>query len=158
MPKFRFLIAASMLMASAPALAAADSYIKFDTVEGEARTIDIQSWSWGATQTSAGSHQGTARGSSAGLTEPVAADGTLTIVSPRDPASGQATGKRSSCPTGKHFPKATLVLKRETYQLSDVTVSSCEAAGIALTYQKIEMESASGKLKATRTRSNIQNN
>lgn len=79
-------------------------------------------------------------------------------MSPRDPASGQATGKRSSCPTGKHFPKATLVLKRETYQLSDVTISSCDAAGIALTYQKIEIENASGKLKATKTRSNIQNN
>lgn len=150
MQRIASIIAATLAFSATPAIAASDTYLKLDTVEGEARTIDVHSWSWGASN---------AGRSATPAAEPAATDGVLTIVSPRDPASGQASGKRSHCPAGNHFPSAVLVLKREAYKLTDVTVTTCDAAGAAFTYHKIEIENAqAGRLKSTKTRSNIQNN
>lgn len=154
----------ALLLAATPVFAASDAYLKIDTIEGEARTIEIDSWSWGASNSSGKKafNQNSSR-SNARLAEPVASDGTLNIVSPRDRATGQASGKRSHCPVGKHFPTAQLVLKQNTYSLNGVSIDSCGPEGVALTYQKIEMKAAdaapeSGSTKATKTRSNIQNN
>ncbi|NCU11529.1 MAG: hypothetical protein GXC70_05110, partial [Sphingomonadaceae bacterium] len=67
----------AMLTMAAPALASAAGYIKFDGVDGEAATeVALDGWSFGACQS-----------------------GTCNkIVSPRDPATGQASGKRTYKP------------------------------------------------------------
>lgn len=155
----------TLLLASTPVFAASDAYLKIDTIEGEAQTIEIASWSWGVSNSTGKKtfNQNSSR-SNARLAEPVASEGTLNIVSPRDRATGQASGKRSHhCPAGKHFPTAQLVLKQNTYSLNGVSIDFCGPEGVALTYQKIEMKAAdaspeSGSTKATKTRSNIQNN
>lgn len=64
------IVLSAALLAAAPAYAASDMFIKFEGVDGEAAAISA--WSFGTC-------------SSGQCT---------TIVSPRDPASGQATGKR----------------------------------------------------------------
>lgn len=65
------------LLLAAPALATTAGYIKFDGVDGEAATeVALDGWSFGACQSGTCS----------------------TIVSPRDPATGQASGKRTKEP------------------------------------------------------------
>lgn len=65
------------LLLAAPAMASTAGYIKFDGVDGEAATeVPVDGWSFDACQSGACSK----------------------IVSPRDPASGQATGKRTHKP------------------------------------------------------------
>jgi len=92
------------LLAATPALAASDYLLQLDGVKGDSATkgrpatIEISSWSWGASNpTSVGS-----TGMSAGkvsvqdisvMSSPAATTG---VVSPRDAASGQASGKRSA--------------------------------------------------------------
>jgi hypothetical protein len=67
------IFAVSALLSAAPAMAASDMYIKFDGVDGEAKaSVPVDGWSFGT----------------------CTAGACTTIVSPRDPASGQATGKR----------------------------------------------------------------
>ena len=86
---------------AAPAFAASDYYLKFDTVEGESaaragggKQIEILSWSWGTTM--AGDWDGTIKGSPSA--EKFGAVGGMhrdaEITSPRDAASGMPTGKR----------------------------------------------------------------
>jgi len=92
------------MLGAMPALAASDYLLQLDGVQGESATkgqpttIEISSWSWGASNpTSVGSP-----GMSAGkvsvhdmtvMASTAAASG---VVPPRDAASGQASGKRSA--------------------------------------------------------------
>jgi hypothetical protein len=75
---FGILCSAAAMSIAAPAMAAsADYYLIIDGVDGEASSaIEVQSWSWGASNPST-----------------VGAAGQGRVVSPRDPASGQATGR-----------------------------------------------------------------
>lgn len=67
------LVMSAALLAASPAFAASDYFLKFDGVEGEAGTvIEVASWSFGVCN----------------------AGQCTTVKSPRDAASGQATGKR----------------------------------------------------------------
>lgn len=70
-------VASGILLAATASLAASDYYLKIEGVEGEAtraqpETIELQSWSFGASNSA--------------------------VVSPRDTASGMATGKRQHNP------------------------------------------------------------
>lgn len=86
---------------AAPAFAAADYYLKFDTVKSESSAkagggnqIEILSWSWGTTMV--GAWDGTIKGSPS-AEKFGAVSGThrdAEITSPRDAASGMPTGKR----------------------------------------------------------------
>ncbi|HEX7373694.1 MAG TPA: type VI secretion system tube protein Hcp, partial [Steroidobacteraceae bacterium] len=94
----------SLVLGALPALAASDYLLQLDGVQGESATkgqpapIEISSWSWGASNpTSVGS-----TGMSAGkvnvqdlsvMSAPAATSG---VTSPRDVATGQASGKRSA--------------------------------------------------------------
>lgn len=67
----------ALLFMAAPALAGTAGYIKFDGVDGETATeVALDGWSFGACQSGTCSN----------------------IVSPRDPATGQASGKRTYKP------------------------------------------------------------
>ena len=86
---------------AAPAFAAADYYLKFDTIKGESaakagggKQIEIESWSWGTTMVGAwdGTIKGSPRAEKFGAVGGVHSDAEIT--SPRDAASGMPTGKR----------------------------------------------------------------
>jgi hypothetical protein len=114
--------------------------LELDDVAGEVTTkttIELASWSFGASNpTSVGSS-----GMSSGrmqrpppLAIPPAENGVVNIVSPRDAATGMATG-RSACAMGKHFPTATLRHGSQRWTLTDVVVSACASDGMSLTYR-----------------------
>jgi Type VI secretion system effector, Hcp len=154
-------IAATLGLAAGSTWAASDYYLKIDGVQGESATgesIEVQSFSWGASNPStvgAGS-------ASAGR-----------VAAPRDPPSGQSTGQRQrapfastgaaspaaaepqvgqmasfsvafresptrastgsslarACATGTHIASAAMSVRGVSYTLSDVVVSSCTADG-----------------------------
>lgn len=97
---FLAMTAVSALLAASPVLAASDYYLKLGGVKGEsteraaASSIEVSSFSWGLSQGSsarAGSGAGAGKASMSDLSA-------TAVVSPRDPASGQATGKRTHKP------------------------------------------------------------
>ena len=108
MRKSQIALAAALsgwMLGATPALAASDYLLQLDGVQGESSTkghpapIEISSWSWGASNpTSVGS-----TGMSAGKVNVqdlsvTSASASAGVVSPRDAASGQASGKRSAQP------------------------------------------------------------
>ena len=132
---------------AAPAFAASDFYLKFDSIKGEStakasggKPIEIESWSWGTT---------------------MAGDWDGTIISPRDAASGMPTGKRQhgwvtvskpldrgsvrvkvkfpwlDCRVGAAFPDAVLQNSAGRYELKDAIITGCAADSIALNYAKV---------------------
>jgi hypothetical protein len=82
----------SLLLGAAPAMAASDYLLQLDSAKGDAapQTIDVQSFSWGVSNSG---HAVAASGAGAGKVN--VQDISLTSVqSPRDVATGQASGKR----------------------------------------------------------------
>lgn len=136
-------------------MASVDYFLKIDGIDGESADdkhkgeIDLQSFSWGATQQ--GSH-GTGGGGGAGK------------VSMQDFHFVMQLNKASpklmeACATGKHIPKATLVCRKAggeqedylTVKFSDLLVSSYQTGGsahgellptdqISLNFTKIQVE------------------
>ena len=166
---------------AAPAFAA--NYLKIGDVKSRSATgstkpvpsgveggqqIEIQSWSWGATQ--AGSWDGTIKGrtgeNAAASGEQVAAgdvnaDGRADVItSPRDTASGMPTGKRqhgwvkiskpldrgsvtvkgsmSGCTVGAAYPDAVLQTAAARYEFTDVLITSCSMSGSAIRDRPME--------------------
>jgi hypothetical protein len=153
---------AALASLSAPARAASDYLLELEGVAGEAKPapIEFASWSLGASNpTSVGSS-----GMSAGrrqhdpvrLTKPFEADGSISLVSPRDAASGLATGK-SSCPTGKHFPSAIITARGDRWMLRDVSLA-CTADGMTLDYKTAAALPPPGESAIVKSKSNITNN
>ncbi len=130
--------------------AQADYYLKLEGVDGESASdthkgeIDIQSFSWGVSQTAMGSTGGGAGSGKAKF------DG-LQVTKRIDKASPLFF---LAAATGKHFPKATLVGSKDGVEflkitLSDVMVSSFSEKGdntmlpqdqLSFNYAKIEFE------------------
>ena len=98
------LLAAAAAIAFAPAaMAASDYFLKIDDIKGEAATeIEVLSWSWGASNSSS-------MPSSAGSGR---------VVSPRDAASGQATGRR------QHHPPVTASQNTQSLRESPTRAST----------------------------------
>lgn len=115
-----------------PALAASDYLLQIDDYAGPGKpaTIELESWSFGATNPAVGA-------------------GHVTVQTARERGSGMATG-RQACASGRHYPSATLSSARERWVLKEVVVSSCASAGMTIGY--------ASALRVTKTRSNIQNN
>jgi hypothetical protein len=88
---------AAAIVLAAPAIAAsADYYLVIDGIDGEASSsAKISSWSFGASQpaTSTGS-MASGRGGSTGKPN-LGSSGQDGVISPRDPSSGLATGRKS---------------------------------------------------------------
>lgn len=132
-------LAASCVLA-APAGAASDIYLKIEGVPGESSAadhrgeIEVLSWSFGATQPSmprfgGGAASGRAAMGSPGTQEPPPGPGAMTVAKSYDAASAKLL---QACAQGKHFPKATLSVRKAgggqqeymTYELENVLVSS----------------------------------
>lgn len=150
------ILASGLLIAAAPAFSASDYLLTFESVDGgtPAQTMEVQSWSFGASNSSASSSTGMATGKRMHKPlrmVPVAEDREATVVvSAREAGSGMATG-RSTCAAGKHFAKVTLQDLSRAWVLTDVTVSACTENGMTLSYTQ--------PAKSTPvTRSNISNN
>ena len=158
--------AALLVLTAAPARAAqSDYFLTIDDIAADgsvlpATTIELASWSFGASNpTSVGSSGMSAGRSAAPLTAPPPFDGLVTVVTARERGSGMATGRRS-CAAGKHFPKATLTHRRQSWVLQEVIVSNCAADGMTLSYRSATpvVAPAEDGAKIGKSRSNIQNN
>lgn len=146
--KLHALAAALTLASAGPALAASDYLLELDGVKGESKaSIDIQSWSWGATNTSSVGSSGasgklresptllrTYRGGVRVAAGDVDGDGRadLAEISKFDTVSGFTFTVDASppvvsalCATGKHIPKAVFNARGESFGLTDATVSKC---------------------------------
>mgnify|MGYP000606111675 CR=1 FL=1 len=78
---------------------------------------------------------------------PLDGDGSVTIATP--------AGSKQACTVGQHFGSLTLDSPTEKVSLSDLTVMKCTSDGMTLAYASAAAQPAT---KATKTRSNIQNN
>ena len=147
----------ALFLASAPAWAAADYYLEIDEIEGEAaadshkETIEVMSFSWGAsnpgamTGSSGARKPGTsaapaspARESAAGVTTgkqaaaaaPGAEDAVSElIVLARESPSKASTGLSKMCAAGKQIKSGVLTGQGKRYELKDVIVTSCTVKG-----------------------------
>lgn len=88
----------ALLLAAGPASAASDYLLQLDPVKGESKdaaapqTIEVQSFSWGVSNPSS-----SVKGSGAGAGKVNVQDlSVMSVKSPRDAASGQASGKRTA--------------------------------------------------------------
>ena len=136
-------------------MAAVDYFLKIDGIEGESQDgkhkgeIEIQSFSWGATQS--GTHAG---GSGGGAGKVSMQDFHFSM-----PINTASPKLFLACASGKHIPKATLVCRKAgdkqqefmTVKFSDLLVSSFQTGGssgsdilpteqISLNFAKIELE------------------
>lgn len=125
---------AVMLMSSA-AYAASDYLLELGDVKGESKTkfggggggggsggqIEVQSFSWGASNpTSIGSSGMSAGKAAAAPAAPPAGPGTVVVTT---------SGTSAKCATGKHFANAVLTARTGKYTLEDVTVTACDVHG-----------------------------
>jgi len=92
-----FAAVSSLLMATTPALAASDYLLQLDPVKGEGKdaaapqTIEVESFSWGA------SNAGAATGSGAGAGKVNMQDlSVMSAQAPRDVSTGMSSGKRAA--------------------------------------------------------------
>lgn len=118
------------LALAAPAFASADYFLKIETSGPGAAAMQVESWSWGASNPGSGK-------------------GTLSVRTAREAGSGMAIG-RIACARDTRYPTATLSRGAESWTLRDVVVSACGEGTITLAY--------AAAVKATKSRSNIQNN
>lgn len=112
---FASVLSAATLLAASPALASSDYLLELDNLPGEAAVSgEVMSWSLGASNpTSIGSS-----GMSAGR-----------VVSPRDPASGQASGKRSHGHPSVTASQNTQSLRESPTRASPVAVAAGDVSG-----------------------------
>ena len=139
-------IAASIFVClSALPAHAAEQKMTLNGADGAASTIDVQSWSWGASN--AANPRDAASGLATGkrqhkpysLGRPLAVDGSVqVIVAPRDAASGLPTSRAAACTVGTTVPRIALRSTSGAWMLTNARVSECAADSMSFTYQKIE--------------------
>ncbi len=154
-------LALASLLATPAAIAASDYILEIRGIDGESAAraatggIQVESFSWGASQAKAvGSGGGAGKASMQDLS-------VAKTVTPRDAASGLPTGKRQhapvaapspaqnegpsfvvnahdnpnaralldACASGKHIAQAILTAGGQRYELRDLVVTSCEPVG-----------------------------
>jgi type VI protein secretion system component Hcp len=113
------------------AFAAADYFLKIDGIDGEsssAPNVEVQSFSWGASNpSSVGSS-----GMSAGKVN--VQDLSITTASaPRDAASGQATGRRSATSTAAAVSAAPVVAEPKSGEMASFSVAVRESPTLSST-------------------------
>lgn len=73
--------------------------------------------------------------------------GCLNVKSPRDAASGLATGRRSKgwdgCVKGTHIASAHIIHRDLAYRFTDLTVEECSAEGMVLSFSSATAASSS---------------
>lgn len=132
-----FALATGCVMA-VPAMAASDIYLKIEGIPGESAAadhkgeIEVLSWSLGASQPASPRFGGSAAAGRATQGAPAAppqGPGAITVSKSYDPSSAKLM---QACAQGKHFPKATLSVRKAgggqqeymTYELENVMISS----------------------------------
>ena len=140
---------------AAPAVAAADYYLKFDSIKGEStakasggKQIEIESWSWGATQAARvnlNSSKSNANREIA-VSDPGAAGskrqhGWVTVSKPLDRGAVRVKVKFPwlACRVGAAYPDAVLQNAAGRYELKEVVISGCAPDGVALNYAKVQV-------------------
>lgn len=145
-------------------MAAVDYFLELDGIKGESQDkahkgkIELESWSWGATQ--AGTHSGGGGGGGGKVSMQ-----DFHFVMKYNAASPHLM---SICATGKHIPKATLICRKAggkqqeylTVKFADLLVSSYQTGGsahgdvvptdqISLNFSKIEIDYKEQKADGT---------
>lgn len=123
---------AVMLMSSG-AYAASDYLLELGDVKGESKAkfgggggggsggqIEVQSFSWGASNPTSVGSSGMSAGKAAAPAAPPAGPGTIVVTT---------SGASAKCATGKHFANAVLTARTGKYTLEDVTVTACDVHG-----------------------------
>jgi hypothetical protein len=129
-------VISGVLLAATASLAASDYYIKFDGVDGEsksrarAETIEMQSWSFGASRAGVAPDAGGAR-----VAAPAAGEiRTVTFAVP-EPGDASTAQLARLCASGKPVKSAVLNGPDGRYQMRDVVVSSCAVNGNERRYE-----------------------
>jgi hypothetical protein len=107
---------AAAIVLAAPAIAAsADYYLVIDGIDGEASSsAKISSWSFGASQPTASIGSG-----AVGKGRPnLGSSGQDGVVSPRDPSSGMATGRKNGAPQAADFNRLAAMDEAEGVTLA----------------------------------------
>ena len=163
-------VVSGVLLAATASIAASDYYLKIEGVEGEtatpskAETIELQSWSFGASQAGVVSPRDAASGLPTGkrqhkpvtITKPVEASTPLLRESPTRPTASVAPAQAEvqtvsfsvpepgdastaklarMCASGKHIKSAVLSSPNGRYQLTDAVITSCAVAGNERKYE-----------------------
>ncbi len=119
--KLLAIITAALTFATAPAQGASDYFLELDGIKGESadqdhkETIEVLSYSWGASNA-------TASGGSAGKVS-------FSDISFTAAISKACPQLLAACATGRHFPKAKLVCRKQggenmIIELEDLVISS----------------------------------
>ncbi|MEX2148666.1 MAG: type VI secretion system tube protein Hcp [Steroidobacteraceae bacterium] len=142
-------VISGVLLAATASLAASDYYIKFDGVDGEsksrarAETIELQSWSFGASQAGVVAPRDSASGLATGkrqhkpmtvITPAAGETRTVTFAVP-EPGDASTAQLARLCASGKPIKSAVLSSPDGRYQMNDVVVSSCAVKGNERRYE-----------------------
>lgn len=156
--------------------AAAPSTLDFGTAgDGSAAgTIEVQSFSWGVSQTPS-TIKGRAAAPSSSSSCPASTDAArwkapelastrdrsaappslppgvacVYVVTAREAGSGMATGRKGwdGCVKGNHIAKATIVHRDLAYRLTNAEVVECAADGVVLSFQSASVAPAPAGVK-----------
>lgn len=149
-------VTAGVLLAATASLAASDYYLKIEGVEGESRakaeTIELQSWSFGASNPAVASPRDAASGQATGKRQhkpmtvtmelgreaaaaPETAEvRTVTFAVP-EPGNASTAALQKMCASGKHIKSAVLSSPSGRYQLRDAVITSCAVKGNERRYE-----------------------
>jgi len=154
-------VVSGALLAATASLAASDYYIKIEGVEGEAtrskpQTIELQSWSFGASNSAVVSPRDAASGLATGkrqhkptmtmeagattssreaVAEPAAAEVRTVSFSVPEPGNDSTAELAKMCASGKHIKSAVLSSPSGRYQLQDAVITSCAVSGAERRYE-----------------------
>ena len=153
-------VVSGVLLAATASLAASVYYLKIDGVEGESRsqpqTIELQSWSFGASNPAVLSPRDSASGLATGkrqhkpltvtmesgatasreaVTAPATSEVRTVIFSVPEPANASTAALAKMCASGKHIKSAVLSSPNGRYQLQDAMITSCAVTGNERRYE-----------------------
>ncbi len=148
------------ILAATSAVAASDYFLKIEGVDGEstarssAETIEVSSFSWGASQASVMSPRDAASGMATGkrqhkpmtvtaevspnsrMAAPPAAPAVTTLaLVVAEPGNATSQQLLSMCASGQHIKNAVLTGPSERYVMENVIVSSCAVTGNQRKYE-----------------------
>jgi hypothetical protein len=156
--KARCMLIAGIAIAAAAPVIAAEAVLDLGSATGApgAGTIEVQSFSWGVHNAGSSSCPSSkdkgrwmapeaatskgARSSSSSSSGAPPGAACVAILTAREPASGQATGRRKGwdgCVKGNHIAEAKIVHRDLAYRMTGATVVECTDDTMVLSFEKI---------------------